>query len=334
MQSIGLSESYFQGAISFENGEDYVRPWRIPHKDLELYLPWEQLPEKAARASGVRLRLETNSPVIELDMRVETDALPLVDLVCEGELLATHAADGGGETFRFQGLGNQMRVYELWLPPFGICDILALRVADSADVKPASDKRLHWLTYGSSITHCRTAYSPARTWPAIAARQHNLNLTSLGFGGNCHLEPLIGQLIRDTPADIITMKLGINVYGGATSNLRTFRYLVTGLVRLIREKQPETPIGLITPIWSCDRETNPNAVGMTLEQYREQLRLAYEALKKLGDEQLFLFEGRELLWEDEAGLMPDNLHPGGHGYELMGRRVAENILPVLLNARR
>jgi len=333
MQSIQPDESYFQGAISFERGDDFIRPWRIPFADLELYLPSHHVPEKAALASGVRLRLETDSPIIELEARIDSDILPLLDLVCDNQVLATHAADGGGETYRFQGLGTEMRIYELWLPVFATCYIKALRVADGATLRPVIDGRLRWLTYGSSITHCRLAYSPSRTWPATAARKHNLNLTSLGFGGNCHLEPMIGRLMRDTPADIITMKLGINVYGGGTSNLRTFRHLVIGLVQLIREKQPDVPIGLITPIWSCDRETNLNAVNMTLENYREQLRLAAEALQKHGDDKLFLFEGKELLWEDEANLMPDNLHPGGEGYELMGQRMAEKILPKLLAAR-
>lgn len=334
MQSIQADETLFEGAISFERGEDFIRPWRIPYADLALYQPWDHVPDKAARASGVRLRFETDSPVIELVARLEVDVLPVVDLVCDNELLTTHAASGGGgEVYRFEGLGGEKRVYELWLPQFAFCYIKELRVADGATLRAAPDERPRWLTYGSSITHCRTAYSPARTWPATAARQHDLHLTSLGFGGNCHLEPMIARLIRDTPADVITLKLGINVYGGGSSTLRTFRHLVIGLVQLIREKQPETPIGLITPIWSCDRETTPNGVGMTLEHYREQLRLAYEALRQCGDDKLFLFEGRDLLWEEEAHLMPDNLHPGGQGYELMGQRVADKILPTLLQAR-
>lgn len=333
MKSIQPDETYFEGAISFERGEDFIRPWRIPFEEVALYEPWDRVPDKASRASGVRLRFETDSPIIELEARCQLEALPTVDLVHEGKILATHAADGDSEVYRFQGLGDQSRVYELWLPTFGICDIKALGVADGAKMEVPEDKRPHWLTYGSSITHCRTANSPARAWPATASRKLGLNLTSLGFGGNCHLEPMIGRLIRDTPADIITMKLGINVWGGGTSNMRTFRYLVIGFVKLIREKQPRVPIGLITPIWGCERETNKNSAGMTLEEYREELRAAYEVLKQAGDDQLFLFEGSEMLGEEDAGLLPDNLHPNGRGYELMGERAAEKFLPVLLDAR-
>ena len=44
------------------------------------------------------------------------------------------------------------------------------------------DARPKWVTYGSSITHCRTAESPSQTWPGVAARQSGLNLTCLGYG--------------------------------------------------------------------------------------------------------------------------------------------------------
>lgn len=333
MKTLHPDESFFHGAISFEKGDDYIRPWRLPFDELALHQPHGNLPDKAGRAAGVRLRFKTNSPVIELGVKFEVDVLPVLDLVCDNEILCSHGPAEHGEVFRFAGLGDAERVYEIWLTQFAYSYIKSLSVADGATLEPAPDERVRWMTYGSSLSQCRTAYSPARTWPATAARQLDLNLTCLGMGGNCHLEPLVGMMMRDRPADIITMKLGINVYGGGSLTMRTFRGAAIGLVKLIREKQPRVPIGLITPIWSVDRETNLNGAGMTLENYREELRLAYEALKSLGDDKLFLFEGRDLLWEEDAGLMPDNLHPNGQGYELMGLRAAEKILPTLLAAR-
>ncbi|WP_309384607.1 SGNH/GDSL hydrolase family protein [Cerasicoccus frondis] len=334
MKSITPNESYFQGAISFELGADYIRPWRIPYDELALYEPFDQVPDKAGRSAGVRLRFSTNSKTIELQARFEVDNFALVDLVCENEILASHGAAGNSETYRFSGLSGELRTYELWLPVFAYSYIKQLRVDADATLQPMVDERVRWLTYGSSISQCRTCYTPARAWPAAAARALDLNLTCLGYGGNCHLEPMIGRMIRDRGADIITLKLGINVYGSGSLNLRSFRQNTIGLVKLIREKHPDTPIGLITPIYSCDREVNPNGVGMTLENYREELRAAYEALKSLCDAKLFMFEGGELFGEDDAHLLPDNLHPNGEGYELMGMRAAAKILPVLLQARK
>lgn len=333
MQKISPDESYFQGAISFEKGEGYIRPWRLNYEELPLFEPFDQVPDKAGRSAGVRLRFTTNSPFIELEANLQTVAFPLVDLVCESKILASHGPVGDSEVYRFSDLGNERRTYEIWLPTFAYSYIKTLSVADGATLEPAQDERVHWLTYGSSISQCRTSHTPARTWPATAARALDLNLTCLGYGGNCHLEPMVGRMIRDRGADIITLKLGINVYGGASLGRRTFRHNAIGLVKLIREKNPDVPIGLITPIYGCERETNANAVGMTLEDYREELRAAHEALTSLCDAKLFIFEGRDLLWEEDANLLPDNLHPNGEGYELMGKRAAERILPTLLKAR-
>ncbi|WP_309396775.1 SGNH/GDSL hydrolase family protein [Cerasicoccus maritimus] len=333
MKATFPEKTYFQGAISFERGADYIRPWRLPYEEFALFEPEESVPDKAGRAAGIRLRFQTNSPIVELEATCTQDTFPLIDLVAENQILATNGPVGNGEVFRFPGLDGELRTYELWLPVFSQVRVRALRVADGATLEPVADERVRWLTYGSSITHCRTSYSPARAWPATAARELDLNLTCLGYGGNCHLEPMVARMIRDQAADIITLKLGINVYGSGSLNMRTFRHAVIGLVKLIREKHPETPIGLITPIYGCEREESPNGVGMTLENYREELRGAYKALKSLCDAKLFLFEGTELFGEDEKQLLPDNLHPNGEGYELMGKRAAEKILPVLLDAR-
>jgi lysophospholipase L1-like esterase len=143
----------------------------------------------------------------------------------------------------------------------------------------------------------------------------------------------MARVIRDLPADIITLKLGINIHGQATLTERTFGSSVIGFVQLIREKHPQTPIGLITPIFACERETQVNSAQMTLESYRKSIREVYKLLKAYGDENIFLFEGTELLGEAEAALLPDHLHPNGEGYELMGKRAAEKILPWLLCAR-
>jgi lysophospholipase L1-like esterase len=69
---------------------------------------------------------------------------------------------------------------------------------------------------------------------------------------------------------------------------------------------------------------------MTLEDYREMDREVVELLRSRGDERLRYFDGRNLLGQTDEEVLPDGLHPSGEGYELMGRRAAEAILPPLL----
>ena len=74
-----------------------------------------------------------------------------------------------------------------------------------------------WATWGSSLTHCVRAGSAARVWPGTVARTHDVNLVNLGFGGQCHLDPMVAMHIRDLPASCISMKLGINMMSGSVN---------------------------------------------------------------------------------------------------------------------
>ncbi len=337
MISVAITPGHIHGAVSLEPKKGGLKPWRLPYTRLGLFPPDEALPPRGAMPAGVRLRFRTNSPVIELECTLEPhDSYEgRFDFLVNGDLVDAQAPTGPGLTvFRFERADDSEALCEIWLAIYMPIQLARFRIRDGCSLEPAPDARLKWLTYGSSITMCRTADGGSLTWPAVAARQCDLNLTCLGFGGQCHLEPMVGRLIRDLPADIITLKLGINVHGAASLTPRTYPGAVIGLVRLIREKHPRTPIGLITPITSLPRESEPNNAGMTLEDYRAANRDAFERLRALGDERLYLFEGPDLLLgPDDAHLMPDAVHPNGEGYQLMGRRAAERILPKLLDAR-
>lgn len=301
--------------------------------------------ERARSASGARLRFASDSRRLELTVEpTATDDEPrIVDLTLDGALVASQPIPSGSSSLLLElpggasgdagSSGAELPVYELWLHQFHSTRVVSIAIDDGSTFAVPVDRRPRWLTYGSSISMCRTATSPARTWPAVAARACGLNLTNLGFGGECHLDPMVARVVRDLPADIITLKLGINVHGGASLGVRTYPGVVIGLVSIIRERHPTTPIGVITSIISPERETTPNAVGCTLEDYREMTRDATRRMRQAGGTRLALFEGTDLFGEADAHLLPDGLHPNGEGYELIGRRAAERILPELLAMR-
>ena len=78
--------------------------------------------------------------------------------------------------------------------------VIGLEIDDGSVLSADEDNRLKWVVYGSSITMGRQAVNGASTWPGIAARKMDLNLTNLGFGGECHVDPLISDvIIRQNP---------------------------------------------------------------------------------------------------------------------------------------
>jgi hypothetical protein len=207
----------------------------------------------------------------------------------------------------------------------------SLEIEDGASLDAPCGSSKRWIHYGSSISMCRQAHSPARTWPGVVARKSGLNLTSLGFAGQCHIDPMVGRMIRELPADFISLKLGINVMGGSSLSMRTFCGAVIGMIMTIREQHPDIPIALISPIVCPDREHSPNSVGLTLTKIREEVEQAcIRICDTVGDHQLHYFDGRILFDEHLAkSYLPDGLHPNGDGYEIMGQRFCKHILPTL-----
>ncbi len=325
MQVIKLTNDMFQGAISVERTAEYVRPWRLPFDKLKLFpSPNDGLVNAAGSPAGVRIRIKTTSSKLGLEL------VPYVyerkfDLVIDNELIETAILPANEGKVVFEKLPNGEKVVEIYLPQRQPVLLKSLLAEDNP--QPADDNRRRWITYGSSITHCGEAHSPARTWPAIVARKANLHLTCLGFGGQCHIDPMIARMIRDLPADFISLKLGINVFGAPTLTPRTFKPAIIGMVQIIREKHPDIPIAVISPIIYPPGETNPNPAGVTMQMMRAEVAEAVQAMIDMGDRNLYYFNGLDLFGEELAQkYQPDQCHPNGDGYE----KLAENFLKIVI----
>ncbi len=322
----------WQGAVSLNRTDEWVAPWRMPYEDRGLFPP-EALQERAAMPAGVRIAFRSDTCAVA--GRIEPDPGPaLLDLLCDGQLQGSVSLDGK-DGFRFEHLPSGDKLIELWLPQYGQFRLRALELVEGATIAPFDDTRPKWITYGSSITHCRAAESPSQTWPAIVARTLGLNLTCLGYGGNCHLDPMIARMIRELPADFLSMKVGINIYGSESLNVRTFRGGIIGFVQTIRDKHPDTPLAVISPIYSPPRETTPNAVGFTLQAMREEVAEAVNALRAHGDRNIHCFDGLKLLGPESTHLIPDQTHPDAEGYKALAQNFLREVAPTLFaNNRR
>lgn len=353
------------GALDFDRREKGISPRRLP--------AWTrpQVPEfmevMARMPSGVRLAFSTNSTSIELDAlttRMQTppqEPRPVVfDLSIDNETIVSQSYDAGntivlnpqvpgdfelkrGSAYkiRFEGLEAAEKSCELWLPVNVFIELRSLAIEDGASLNPPpQNDRPRWLHYGSSISHCSEAKSPTATWPAVAARLGGMNLQSLGFGGNCHLDPFVARVIKDQPADLISLKVGINIVNGDTMRERVFVPVLHGFLDTIREGKPDTPILVISPIFcpSAEDTPGPTLFGddgkirtvrgheelrqgcMSLARMRELIESVIETRKKVGDRKLHYLNGLDLLGSDDAGDLPDDLHPNPAGYVRMGER--------------
>lgn len=310
------------GAVSVQHTPEWSLPWRIPYTLVDLFPPVE-LQARTVMPAGVRLAFVSDTRTVAGAFLPVPEISPL-DLCCNGELIGSVPLQGR-DAFLFDNLPAGEKLIELWLPQFGEFKLCSLALDDGASLTAHSDSRPRWITYGSSITQCRTAASPTQTWPAVVARARGFNLTCLGFGGQCHLEPMLARLIRDLPADYLSMCVGINIYGAASLSPRTFRAAIIGFVQIVREKRPDTPYVVISPIYSPPRETTPNAVDFTLQAMRDEVAAAVDALRAAGDHHVHYVNGLDIFGAAYTHLLPDELHPDAEGYRLMGQHFTAQV---------
>lgn len=298
-------------------------PCRLPVRGVRRLIHPDLL-EPARMAAGVRVDLETDATVLEWDVAVSCTSREKrppapFDVVVDGELVARQQVAGRGRV-AVHGLAPGHKRVQIWLPQLGFTALGPVRFSSGAQVGAAARKP-RWIAYGSSITQCTGAAGPTETWPALVAAARGWDLRCLGFAGQCHLDPVVARFIRDSPADLISVCLGANVYRRATFSARSFGAAVTGFLQTIRDGHPDVPLVVQTPVVYPAGECEQNAVGLTIADVRELLGEAVEALRDSGYEGLRLIDGRTVLGSADQSLLADGLHPNPVGYRLMATRL-------------
>ncbi|MDP3949669.1 MAG: SGNH/GDSL hydrolase family protein, partial [Microbacterium sp.] len=157
--------------------------------------------ENARQSVGVRLDIDTDAESItfhgDLLLDIRRDAR--IDVLVDGELHRRIDLAAGPFTVAIAMPTGAHRV-QMWLPQVGETWIRSVQLSGSA--VPAAAAPTRWTTYGSSISQCNAASGPSETWPALVARALDWDLTCLGFGGQCHLDPVSTRTISAVSADI------------------------------------------------------------------------------------------------------------------------------------
>ena len=309
--------------MGWEERDGALRSWRLlPELVSRAFAP--DLITNARQSVGVRLDIDTDAESVALDgdllLDIPRDAR--IDVVVDGRLHRRIDLVAGPFTVAVPLPPGAHRV-QVWLPQVGETWIRSVQLSGS--VIPSAAAATRWTTYGSSISQCNAASGPSETWPAVVARALDWDLTCLGFGGQCHLDPVSARTIAAVPADIISLCLGINVMGNASMSPRAFAPQVAGLIDQVRAAHPSAPIAVITPIVAPGLESAPNAVGATLEGMREAIA---EVVAGTDDDQLHLIDGPSILGFGETHLLSDGVHPDAAGYRLMGERLTAALGPL------
>jgi hypothetical protein len=326
------------GHIDVRRRPNAVQPLRHPLADTAFLDPFTRW--VASCPAGVRIRMtsDTTSLVVASTQR-SMGAAAAYELYIDGKLWKRQAATGGATqrpegglsgderaTVAFEDLATGEKSIELWLPHTATVSITALEVDDGAHVAPWPDTRRRIVFHGSSISHCMEAEGGSGSWPAVACALADARLVNMGWAGSCLLSGLAARAIRDQAADMIVLKLGINVHGEGMLKERTFLDSAHAMLSIIRDKHAATPIVLISPIFSASREQTGSAGGPSLARMRELLEDVVAARVRADDQHIRYLSGLALFDASDAPDLPDDLHPNAAGYRRMGQRFYERAL--------
>ena len=374
-----ITAELVRGAVEIERTETGVRPHRLPEFARRQADAQFELVE--AQPAGVRIVFRSAATRVTLVARAERFGyvgVPLrapgvFDVLVDGELVASASLSSAvqilrdlttGEitrseaepeelTFELGVSGGVERLVEIWLPYSESVELISIDADEP--LAPAHRPAPTWVHYGSSISQGSNAASAATIWTAVAARLGGVELTNLGFGGSALLDPFVARTIRDLPADLISVKVGINIVNADLMRRRAFAPALHGFLDVIRDGHPDTPLLLVTPLWSPIFEHTPGpgafdpdalsrgetrfvAAGDPAEVRSGKLDLATIRAdivrvvhdRSASDPNLFQLDGMALYGASDAQShpLPDDLHPDAATHRLLGERFAEEVFGV------
>jgi hypothetical protein len=283
--------------------------------------------------SGGRIRFATDAT--ELAIRAHFPTLGYMNNMCRiGQMSVDPWIDGkcwlpvfptGDEQHDVEGsFGSVMEAKRrevcLYLGLYAPVEIKSIGLSDDASIwSPAPfavDKPVAY--YGSSITQGGCATRPGLSYQAIVSRKLNLDFVNLGWSGAGRGETALAEAMAEIDASCYVIDF--------CQNCPTVEFLeevYAPFLQTIRDIRPDTPMVCVTPIYSASEISVSGSER--LDGMREVIRTAVAHRKHLGDAQIELVEGYDLLGPDDHSGIVDSSHPNDLGFTAM----ANGLEPVL-----
>ena len=317
-------------------GENAGELFRLPVKRKDSYR--EPVWELAQSPSGGRIRFRTNSSslAIRLEYPKPPDMSNMhafgqtgVDLYVDGAYRGTAIA---GRDSR-PGMPQEHSFYKdqppadreitLYLPLYMPVKLLGVGVDREAQIQAPKPFALAKpiVFYGTSITQGGCASRSGMSYEAILGRALNADFVNLGFSGNGKGEPEMAATVADIDAACFVLDFAQN-----NPTVESLRQVYAPFVETIRSKHQNTPIVVITPIYSAREAWSPDA---RLDGMRELIRQVAARRIAAGDRNVQIVEGTDLIGPSRGDGLVDGTHPNDLGFEWMAEGLANRISKIL-----
>ncbi len=207
-----------------------------------------------------------------------------------------------------------MQEYILYFPMYNQVKELYIGIEEKASLQEGNSYKFEKpiLFYGSSITHGNCASRTGNTYPAIIGRMLNCDTVNLGISGGAKGQIPTAEFIGESDISAFVYDYDYNA-----PSLAFLQETYMPFLRVIREKQPNLPIVMVSMITRDYRER---------QERMEFIRSQYEALRDAGDKNVYFIDGTTLISDEDWDYSTsDGTHPNDLGFV----RMAEGLAPVL-----
>jgi hypothetical protein len=288
-------------------------------------------------SAGIAIRFRTNASTIIVRWTIMNDA-NLAHMPATGvKGVDLYAWSNGGWQYVRTGFPSKKsnentllskgdgvaREYLLNLPLYDGVDSLEIGVNAAAEITRAKEKLLlekkPVVYYGTSIAQGGCASRPGLAFTNILSRKLDRTVINFGFSGNGTIETSVGEAMCEIDAALYVIDCNPNTQ----TELIYDRTLA--LVRLLRKRWPDVPVLLVGGFRNESYFFNPAAgVNEAVEKKQQELKRAFDMLKKSGFTKLYYQKGDGLIGTDHEGTV-DGIHPNDVGM----LRIAEGLYPVI-----
>jgi len=272
-------------------------------------------------SAGISLRFNSNSSSVKVKWALLNDTkmnhmaetgIKGVDLYCKVNGIWTYVNTGRptakeNEASLISGLSPAEREFKLYLPLYdGTTKVEIGLESGSTITKPAADKKLPIVFYGTSILQGGCASRPGMVFTSIISRKLNVDCINFGFSGNGRMDPPMAELISGIKASYYV----IDCLPNMTAKMVTDS--VIPLAKTIRSKNPNTPIVFVENV-EYTRTIFQASLLNSMNEKNQALRTEFDKLVKAGMKDLIYISAAGSIGTDYEGTV-DGTHLTDLGY--------------------
>jgi len=277
---------------------------------------------------GVRLELSGDAEAVDVVYRTATDNLGYrgdgagrtFTLWRGGKLVDEEKAGTGDSRVRLALGGWPREERAIVYLPEGMKPTIRSLGGVGGRIEPAPADQPRWIAYGDSVAEGWTASGPAYAWPAIAGREHELDVVNMGYAGAARGEVASAEQIAALEADVISITHGTNCWTRTPHSVDMMLASIAAFIDVVRQGHPDTPIVVVSPVIRPDAETTPNRFGATLQD----LRHAMEAEAEHRD--VVVISGADLIGPEH---LSDGIHPNDDGHRILADVIGKEVAAVV-----